>query len=240
MKLKRIGFSRYIKRNWLDQTALTLSKHEDRNDAREYLEAWFVTEDLGKEAQRKTIDVLTRIWIRVPKDQIEFRDIAGSLFPKVTKEDRLWLHWGMMLVAYPIFRDVSHIMGRLLSLQGEVTPGQVKRGIFSEWGDRNTLIRSVERILQSMEEWNVINPLEGVKGYKINDRLTTENLDICLWITEALLRAENKLGTSIREIVKHPSLYPFDLKLNLQEVKACKRFEVYVQGLDKQTIRLRK
>jgi hypothetical protein len=240
MRLKRIGFSRFIKKTWLDGAALSLRETENQDDAREYLERWLIGEDLGKEAKRKTIDVLTRIWIRVPDDQLDFREKGKKLYFELKNPERIYVHWGLMLIAYPIFHDVASTIGRLLSLQGKFTAGQIKRGIIKEWGDRTTLTRSVERILQSMIDWDIIKKNAKTKEYNNTKKIKTENAKLKLWITEAILRSGEKQAFSIHELERHPSIFPFEYEIPIKEVKESEQFELLVQGLNNQTIRITK
>jgi hypothetical protein len=72
--------------------------------------------------------VLMRMWVRVPKEHRQLHQNAIKLFNIVQHQDRIWIHWGMILLAYPFFRDVASTVGRLMLLQGEVTSSQIHRG----------------------------------------------------------------------------------------------------------------
>jgi len=193
---------------------------------------------MGKVARRKTLDVLSRIWIRVPEQEVEFRDRGLDLFQRVRQYERLWLHWGMILVAYPVFLDLVVITGRLLGLQGEVTPGQIRRGIVSEWGDRTTLTRSVNIMLQSMRDWGVLMQNENRKPHTQTRKIESENVDVNLWLVEAILRAEDTLTLPLTKLERHLALFPFKIKLSRSELLESKYFELSRQGLDRQIITL--
>jgi len=193
---------------------------------------------MGKVARRKTLDVLSRIWIRVPEQEVEFRDRGLDLFQRVRQYERLWLHWGMILVAYPVFLDLVVITGRLLGLQGEVTPGQIRRGIVSEWGDRTTLTRSVNIMLQSMRDWGVLMQNENRKPHTQTRKIESENVGVNLWLVEAILRAEDTLTLPLTKLERHLALFPFKIKLSRSELLESKYFELSRQGLDRQIITL--
>ena len=240
MKLKRIGFSRFISREWLDLVARTMIETgDDVEIAQSRLKDYFSEESFGEEAKRKTLDVLSRIWIRAPEQDTEFRDRGLDLFQRVRPDERLLLHWGMILVAYPVFLDIVVTTGRLLGLQGEVTSGQIRRGIVSEWGDRTTLTRSVNMILQSMRDWGVLMQNENRTPHIQIRKIKSENVDVILWLIEAVLRAEDALMLSVTRLERHPALFPFDIKLSRSELLESQHFELSQQGLNRQMISLR-
>lgn len=239
MKLRRIGFSRFISREWLDIVARTLIETGDAEKAQSRLKGYFSEESLGKVARRKTLNVLSRIWIRVPGKHREFRDRGLDLFQRVRPDERLWLHWGMILVAYPVFLDIVVITGRLLGLQGEVTSGQIRRGIVSEWGDRTTLTRSVNRILQSMRDWRVLVKNGNNKPHTRSRKIESDNVDVNLWLIEAVLRAEDAPAQPLTRLERHPAIFPFNIKLSQSELLESKYFELSRQGLNRQMISLR-
>ena len=45
-----------------------------------------------------------KIWYLVDKDLIEIRDRVLEVFPVLTREERVFVHWGMTLAAYPFFK----------------------------------------------------------------------------------------------------------------------------------------
>jgi len=239
MKLKRIGFSRFISREWLDLVARTMIETGDAEKAQSRLKGYFSEESLGEVARRKTLDVLSRIWIRVPEHDTEFRDRGLDLFQRVRPDERLWLHWGMIIVAYPVFLDIVVITGRLLGLQGEVTSGQIRRGIVSEWGDRTTLTRSVNMILQSMRDWRVLMKNENQNPHTQPRKIESENVDVNLWLIEAVLRAEDTTTLPVTRLERHPALFPFNIKLSRSKLLESKHFELSQQGLNRQMISLR-
>tara|TARA_R110002167_G_scaffold364117_1_gene585400 strand:+ start:542 stop:847 length:306 start_codon:yes stop_codon:yes gene_type:complete len=63
---------------------------------------------------------MMRIWTLVPALQHPICEEAFALLRSIAPQDRVWLHWGMPQLAYPIFRDLASTIGRLLKLQEEV------------------------------------------------------------------------------------------------------------------------
>jgi hypothetical protein len=69
-----------------------------------------------------------RIWSGIPPERISLRDRAVALLPRISGQERIWLHWGMTALAYPFFRDTAEVVGRLLALQDDFTTAQVQAG----------------------------------------------------------------------------------------------------------------
>ena len=101
---KGIGFSRTILLDWLDVTASLCIQNIEPLSIRQHLSNTISGTVTGTDAQRKTIDVLSAIWVKTEKTAPRIRQEALALFPNLTSsEERLWLHYGMTLVCYPLF-----------------------------------------------------------------------------------------------------------------------------------------
>ena len=65
-----------------------------------------------------------------------------------------------------------------------------------------------------------------------------ENMDVNLWLIEAILRAEDTPALPVSRLERHPALFPFDIKLSRSELLDSKHFELSRQGLNRQIITL--
>jgi hypothetical protein len=190
MNNRRIGFDRELKLDWLDLTAGLVQEGFDIRQTRQELTARLASEIPGQEACRKTVTVLTRLWSRVPLEHQALQSEALDLLPRIVPEERLWLHWGMSLIAYPFFRDVASTAGRLLKLQGEFESTQVLRRMQEAWGQRTTLERAVQRLLQTFVAWGVTRELPSARHvYQAAPPRQTTNLTLALWLMECVLRS---------------------------------------------------
>ena len=64
--LKNVGFLQYIKKDWLDATMAFYQNGQNIDEIKASLDTLIKHDVRKNEERRKTIDVLTRIWIRVP------------------------------------------------------------------------------------------------------------------------------------------------------------------------------
>ena len=88
----------------------------------------------GKESRAKASGIILRIWSGVDAKHVALRDRAVALLPRISGQERIWLHWGMTALAYPFFRDLAEVVGRLLALQDDFTTAQVQARMIDGMG----------------------------------------------------------------------------------------------------------
>jgi hypothetical protein len=247
MNRERIGFDRFIRLAWLDQAALLA--HELRDPAvspssrsgrggtnraealRAALLDHLADEVAGERARRNTVNVLTRIWWRVPESHIPLRDEALAQVAGLAPEERLTLHWGMALLAYPLLQDTVTIIGRLLRLQGTFKVAQLSRRIGAEWGNRTTLEYAVPRIVRSLADWGVLQATDELGCYRAGAPIAPSNPEPALWLLEAVLRIRCT-DVPLSDLLRTPELFPFTIPLSSGELLRSERFQFHQQGQD--------
>ncbi len=252
---RRIGFDRELDLSWLDLTAGLALEGLDPQQIRQSLLTRLADEIPGEKACQNTITVLTRIWVRVPAEHRALRAEGLALLPRVAPEERLWLHWGMSLLAYPFFRDVASTVGRLLNLQGEFDSTQVLRRMRETWGQRTTLERAVPRLLRTFVAWGVTRALPSARHvYEAPLPRQTSDSALALWFLECVLRSALGVRSGLTgrnteritvqdngqlllaELIQSPAAFPFDLSPHLSILRRSDRFEISRQGLDLEMI----
>jgi hypothetical protein len=189
-----IGFDRELKLEWLDAVASRAAAGDSPEQVRAWLESYLgdLVRGTGRSGHRgKTITVLTRIWANVPQDCVLVRDQAVGLLGRGEVEDRLGLHWAMAMMVYPFFSEVVGIIGRLLTLQGEVERHAVVRRMTETWGDRPSVIRGARAVWTSVIWWGALRE-GGKRGrYTGNPRL----IPVSHGVRELLLSARRPKGS---------------------------------------------
>lgn len=227
-----IGFDRRLQLGWLGATIGLCQETLDPDVVSERLWQRLELEIAGTEARRKTRTVLLRIWVKVPKEHRRLCGEALQLAAQIGSEERLWLHWGMSLLAYPFFRDVSATVGQLSRLQGTFSHAQVQRRMIENWGQRTTLQRATRRLLRTFIDWNVLRDTDVRGSYEIASSRRTENCALALWLLDCALHAGGAEQIPLRELGRLSYTFPFDLLPFLGDVHRSERFEVSRQGLD--------
>jgi len=224
-----LGFDRRVTLDWLDETAGLTLRNPDPAAVRAALHTRIADPIAGQEARTKTITLLCRIWVNPPVAP-HLRDEALELLPTLLPANRIWLHWGLTLLAFPFFRDVAATVGRLLQIQGSCTLGQVTDRMISAWGERSTLIRATQRALRSLVEWEALAERQPRGSFAAHPTRSTEVAALHIWMIDAALRAHANDGIALTELTHLPELYPFQVSVARHHIVRLERFEILAQG----------
>lgn len=246
MNKQIIGFDRELQLAWLDLTAGLAQEHTNVQTIRQRLQNQLAAEIPGQEACRKTITLLTRLWVRVPPEHRSLQTEAFQLLPALSPPERLMLHWGLSLLAYPFFFDVVSIIGNLLNLQGQFESSQVRRRLQESWGQRTTLDRAANRVIQTLVMWAVVTPSSQPRsGYHRGKVINTDNSRLGLWVLECTLRGFQQsvinggmAAVPLTTLIKTPATFPFEMTHHATDVRQSTRFEVNYQGLNLEYVML--
>lgn len=227
----RVGFDRELKLDWLNEIVEQVSKEKDEKVIKLQMSDYLNKYGLIKnDAIRKTILVLRRIWLNVPEEHIQIRDEGIKLFHSINENDKIWLHWGMCLLAYPFFKDIAEIIGMLHTLQDEVTMEQVRRRFTERWGSRTTTKRAINRVVRSMVWWGVLDKTGKIGMYKFPKKISTDQKDLQKWFAHVLILANNSRVTPLDQLFNLNFAFPFRLTIDGYELKRSKKLSFYREG----------
>ncbi|MGA2491311.1 MAG: hypothetical protein ABSF99_14185, partial [Anaerolineales bacterium] len=131
---KGIGFNRTITFKWLNAAANLRSQTADLATIRQGLELVLLDDMKGVEARRKTIDVLVNIWLKSGSVSPSLYKSALDLLPEISEPKRVWLHYGLILIYYPFFRQCTAIIGQIARVRDTFTRQMVKERLAGEMG----------------------------------------------------------------------------------------------------------
>ena len=232
-----IGFLNYIRLVWLDATLAHHISSKNIETVKKNLYDLIEKEIQSKEVTRKTIDVLTRTWIRIPSKDKSLQEDAIKFYDEISPSKKLLLHWGMLLIRFPFFRDICYYIGLLDSIQKEIPVKKLHQKMIEKWGHRTSMIRALDRVIQSMIEWNVITKSNSF--LYVNEPIEIKETDLLLWFLECLFKAENVQTMTYENLISSLTKFPFVINLPSYYVKKSKRFEYYIQGTNLETISLK-
>lgn len=203
--LPNIGFDRFITRSWLDLALDIAADRRERSDLVALLEKDIV----GVEARSKTSIILNRMWLSTHPSLADY-SAAGVVIYKADPDiDTMALHWGMALRSHPFFASIAESIGRLLNLHGEFTSAQITRRLKEQYGDRASILRAAEAVLQTLVGWGVIKVLDAkARRFSAGAIGTVRSSPGSLWLIEAAIAAANR---SARLTDKHLWLFPWTL-----------------------------
>ncbi len=205
-----VGFDRFIALEW-SEFALELASHPSmrRQDQVNELKTFLSNYLDGKDAIRKTANVLTRLWLDTDAVLSEFRDEAILIHEKGNESDKIALHWGMSLAVFPLFKDTAVQVGRLCSIQGSFQRNEIHNRLLESYGNLGTLPRSVERILQSMQNWHTLEKASTKAYNKKQIRIT--NAEIEQWLIEVTISSSTHQRILFNDLFRLPELFPYTL-----------------------------
>jgi hypothetical protein len=210
---KVVGLSRAIKQEWLDKTVEYVLQGNDDVAIKEKLNEYLSFEISSPTNLRKTREILLNIWVRSAVTAPEIHSKAIEAY-KGDRSDKLALSWAMLLLAYPVFSDVTGLIGKINNLQDTFTSAWLREKLHEVWGERSTLYYSCEKILQTLKYLGAVESMKSgvykVKRYKISDEQTISVLLM------SLLALEQKAYYEIQELSRVPLFFPFEFDVSME------------------------
>ena len=239
---QQIGFSQRIQLDWLEYTTnLVLagcSPDEIVAALKEHLwDRLSVGNDPKRGNRDKAITILTKVWVTVPAELRPLRDKGLELLQRLQTNDRVLVHWCMCMAVYPFFGTVADATGRLLRLQGTTAAAQVQRRVREQLGERETVSRAARRVLRAFIDWGVLLETNEKGIYRGAAKRAVDDIQLCIWATEAILSAKDGAPQPVSGLVKGPHLFPFDLAVPpSRKLETCEALEVTRYGLNDEVL----
>lgn len=233
-----IGYNRTVKLKWLDETLdLYLAGMPDADICQSLRDRLKDEMSVGREPKRgsreKTITLLLKTWVRVPKPLRPIRDEALKLLRSARRADRLPFHWGMTMAAYPFWRVIADVTGRLFRLQGSVAPLQVQRRAKELLGEREVVARSTRYVLRAFTDWGVIDDSRNKGEYSPAPAIEIADVKTAVWLMEAAVLSMPGASVDFDSLVKAPSLFPFHIgRIYPEQLTESGRLEIIRHSLD--------
>lgn len=242
----QIGFCQRIRLEWFEQTANLVLAGNDKVGINDSLQELLMGKvSIGGQAVRgnreKVITILMKTWLTVPRGLEMLRDEGLEILQGLTRKDRIAVHWGMALAAYPFWGAVAAHTGRLLRLQGTVTAAHVQRRVKEQYGERETAARAARRVLRSFIDWGVLNETQDKGVYSQGNQYLIQDLRLIAWLVEASLRARANGFAAIKDLLDSPSIFPFRLAhVSVEHLAShSSRLDILRHGLDDDLVMLR-
>ena len=109
--------------------------------------------------------------------------------------------------------------------------------MISTWGHRTTIIRAIDRVIQSMKDWDIIS--QHNKSLKINSPILIKNSKLCLWLLESAYRSENRDSILLDKLILISTIFPFKLDISVYKIKTADNFKHHIQELNIEMVSLR-
>ena len=193
----QIGFSQRVRLEWLEQTANLVLAGNDKTAINDSLQDLLedrvsVGGNSVRGTREKVITILLKTWFTVPCELEVLRDEGLEILQGLSRKDRIAVHWGMALAAYPFWGAVAAHTGRLLRLQGAAAATHVQRRVKEEYGERETASRAARRVLRSFIDWGVLGETYDRGVYVQGEQYSVKEPKLIAWMLEASLHARSK------------------------------------------------
>lgn len=223
-----VVITRTIRPEWLDKTAELYIETQDIDEIKAELNRYLADYINSETNLRKTREILQNTWVNVNDRAALLRDRAIDAYKNSAMEERIAIHWAMMLAAFPFFRDLCAIIGKLFDMQSEISIVQIKRRVYELWGERTTLTCAIEKNIATLRYFNVI---EAVKpGYYAPVEHSIKNKGIILLLIYAVMHSDDKLYHSFSSITKFKELFPFDYDIGFEDISRTDFFSIDRMG----------
>lgn len=220
---RMVGLSRAIKQEWLDKAGELVTYTSDEGKIKDMLDEYLSYEIKSPTNLRKSRDILMNIWVRPVGPASQIRDEAIRVFNEV-HSNKTALHWGLMLHAYPIFADVCGLIGKITMVQDTFTTAWLQEKVLSQWGERQTLIHAIPKILQTLRSLGAVENMNpGV--YQICTQRVSDSETIKIMLM-ALLALKKKAYYEVSELSSVPLYFPFEYSVPLECLNQMPEFNI--------------
>ena len=228
---KEIGFNRHIYLPWLDETAALCSTINDPAEIRQCLEAILAPNIQGVETRRKAIDILLKIWFKTKTTFPRLWQDAMDSFQTTSPNERIWLHYGLTLVAYPFVRECLQIIGQSSRSGSTFTKIMVRDRLIAQRGQLGSLERSLRYVLASLRQWGVIIGTNHKYVYQANTQaFTTNQSSLELWLLACSLQAHPAETVPYPDLLRLMELFPFRFTVTIDHLRTNKKFVIHREG----------
>lgn len=239
---KNIGFRRNIFRSWLDAAAAFASAGDDATTVRARLDPIVAEQVASKENRRMALDILINIWVKTADTHPSLNSEAIALYAESTSDDdRLWLHYGLTLLAYPFFRLGALAIGQQSQFVDTISPKDVKKRLTADLGQLGALEKACERIVFSLRDWGILTASKQRYAYAPRRHaLVTSNRQLELWLLAVALTAHPAEELLFTDLTHLPELFPCTFSVTVEDLRRSSSFEVHRQGIGWDMISLHK
>ena len=215
-----VGISHRLKRAWLDDVLDRLVQTRDEKELRAFVDQRLEGRTSGQRGKGQSRwhhpAYLER---HADAKRVAMRDRAVALLPRISGQERIWLHWGMTALAYPFFRDLAEVIGRMLALQDDFTTAQVQARMMTTWGDRATSKEAAQKLITTLVDWEVLRATKTKGHFLLARKMTASVPELQLWLLEAMLRASASDEIEAQQLLRLPESFPFTLTVGVADLR---------------------
>lgn len=241
-RFSEVGIKGKITLGWLNKTADLALAGYDKKTITQVLNEFLAEElSVGNNvrfgSRGKTISILEKTWVQGDNVSENLRKRGLVFYEKCPAKERIILHWGATMAAYPFLATVALHTGRLLKLQGTAGAKQVQRRIREQYGESENVSRATRHVLRNFIEWGVLLDSGNTGVYLPGGLHSIKKPELICWLIECLLSTTEASSMLYKAAIDSPALFPF--KINLISANMLAKhgnIQVFKSGLEDEII----
>jgi len=218
---KTVGYACSIKLQWLKKAIQLTQENLDEATYKQELNEYLSFEIDSPTRLRKTREILMNIWVYENAFTDKIKPIALDLI-KQYPDYALEIHWCMMLTAYPVFVDMCKFIGKLAEFHDKIILSQLKQKLFDEWGERTTLYHSIDKLVSTLKEFQVLL-CDKPGQYHINMHKIS-NSKITSFMVYVMMQINNGGYYTFSELNTSKYFFPFEYVVEKEWILEDTRF----------------
>jgi len=226
---ERIGLSKNVTLEWMELAANCKLSGKTQDEAYPILNEK-IGETIHSPVNSKQIRViLFNMWYR-PEDW--FLDASTTAAENLPTDERIGVHWALLLKRYQVFYDLCAVIGGLFDYRDEITLAQIRNRIFEKWGARDTLQNCLSKNIQTFKELKSLNAA-GAPGTYHRNTMVLNNAKIMQLMCAAIIERSGREYMTWEDIIQSPALFPFRVEnLTQADMASCEHLVLERMGDD--------
>lgn len=237
---KGVGFNRNIKLEWLDATAAFCLEEDDEQKVLDRIQSILALEIKSPTNLRKTIAILLNIWYQPSETYPDLHQEGLNLYSATqVVSDRIWLHYGMVLLTYSFFYQATAVIGRLSRYGDPITVPTIRNQLFAELGQLGSLSEATNRIVYSLRDWGIMETGPERNSYIANRQIFSSSQQrVEAWLLACCLTAQPVQEMPFADLLHLPALFPFRFTISMDDLRSYELLEIQRQGLGWNMVRV--
>ena len=216
--MKAVGFDQKIQLAHLDTTANLLRHYTDRKDMYTQLDAELLGSIKGGKSRKNAITMLMKTWSLVEPSIQDIREKLVVEYPYLNATEKKFVHYCLVSIAYPYFREQMQYVGKNLKMADEVYSRTILSQMKNLYGDRRRVEVATSAVFSSIKEWGILNTVKSGVYEKTQLKLPLENSIIPSLLLEVLM-AHHETNTISLEVINTSAIFfPFNYHVRIGDL----------------------
>ena len=207
---KAVGFDQKIQFNQLDITANFLRHHLGEEKVMyNLLDEHLAGTVKGDASRKKVITMLMKTWNFVEDTIIDLRKIALEEYPYLTHDEKKFMHYCFVCLAYPFFREQVSYIGKQFKQADVIYSRTILSKMKELYGERRRVEVAAGAIFASIKEWEIISMVKAgqYEFHKIEIAMDKPLLQSLL--IEVLLKHYDASSLTMETVNNSAIFFPF-------------------------------